>query len=385
MARLLGVKPATVYAYVSRGLLTPVARRGTRGSWFDREDVEAHRAAHRPNRRRPEVRIESRLTLIDGHAPYYRGVSVVHLSQTASFEAVAELLWTGRLPDAPAPWQVRREWLAIGRASQRLLSPEAPAVARLRVAAVAIGAEDVDPPPPSADAGDYLASLVAALPGSTATGDTSIAVQLSNRLASEPEAGMTAAGPAQAALILLADHGLAASTTAARLAAAYGGDLHGTIGAGLAVLAGSHHGAASSDAEGVFRRALEGEALPDLLAERGRGSLPWLGHPLYSEGDPRYLALRDAIEAARPDAVVLDFLDRLEIHLARKGLPPPNIDAALAALTIACGLRPASGEVLFAVARMAGWVAHAIEARSDKPVRLRATYTGPRPVTDTPT
>lgn len=383
MAQLLGVKPETVYAYVSRGLLTPVARRGARGSWFDLEEIEAHRAAHRPNRRRPEVRIESRLTLIDGRAPYYRGLSAIQLSRSVTFEAVAELLWTGRLPAAPAPWRVRRDWLAAARAAQRLLSSEAPAAARLRVAAAAIGAEDVDSPPPSAAAGDYLASMVAALPGSTLTGDTSIAVQLADRINNEPESAMPAAGPVQAALILLADHGLAASTTAARLAAAYGGNLHGVIGAGLAVLAGSRHGAASSGAEHLFRRSLAGDSLGDLLVEH-EGSLPWLGHPLYPEGDPRYLALRDAIEAAHPDAVVLDFLDRLEIHLARKGLPPPNIDAALAALTIACDLKPASGEVVFAVARMAGWVAHAIEAKADKPVRLRATYTGPRPVANTP-
>jgi citrate synthase len=380
VARLLGVKPATVYAYVSRGLLTPVARRGASGSWFDPEDVEAHRAALRPNRRRPEVRIESRLTLIDDHAHYYRGTSAIELSRSADFERVAELLWTGRIPDASVPWPVRREWIAVGRAAQRPLSPDTPAVARLRVAGAAIGVEDGDPPPPSAGAGEYLASIVAGLPGSAPYGDTPLALLLADRLSVEPGSVVEVARPMQAALILLADHGLAASTTAARLAAAYGGNLHGVIGAGLAVLAGSRHGGASTGAERLFRRTLDGGAHSDLLGEIRTGSPPWLGHPLYPEGDPRYLALRDAIEAARPDATVLDLLDRLEILLARESLPPPNIDAALAALTIACELTPASGEVVFAVARMAGWVAHAIEARADKPVRLRATYTGPRPV-----
>jgi len=108
-------------------------------------------------------------------------------------------------------------------------------------------------------------------------------------------------------------------------------------------------------------------------------AMPGLGHPLYPDGDPRYRALRDHIAATRPEAPVLDVLDRLEVAALRAGLPLPNVDCGLAALTLAFDLIPRSGELMFAVARTAGWVAHAIEALHEKPLRLRAAYVGPEP------
>jgi citrate synthase len=61
------------------------------------------------------------------------------------------------------------------------------------------------------------------------------------------------------------------------------------------------------------------------------------------------------------------------IELGRvRGLPPPNIDVALAGLTNAIGAEPGAGELLFATARIAGWLAHALE-QYDEPQLLRPT------------
>jgi citrate synthase len=58
----------------------------------------------------------------------------------------------------------------------------------------------------------------------------------------------------------------------------------------------------------------------------------------------------------------------------------PNVDAGLAALTAALGVAPAIGTGLFAVARAAGWLAHALEQRATGHLlRPRARYTGPPP------
>jgi len=81
----------------------------------------------------------------------------------------------------------------------------------------------------------------------------------------------------------------------------------------------------------------------------------------------------------RPDAPVLEQLDRLEAIAEDLSQPPPNIDTGLAALSIAAGFRSGSGELIFAFGRMAGWIAHAIEARKERPVRFRATYVGEKP------
>ena len=64
-------------------------------------------------------------------------------------------------------------------------------------------------------------------------------------------------------------------------------------------------------------------------------------------------------------------------EVRQKSLPAPNIDFALATLTLVAGMVRGAGEAIFAVARTAGWVAHALEAYAgDRPLRLRAVYTG---------
>src|SRR6202022_3679242 len=102
-AAQLGVKLATVYAYVSRGLLQ--RQRGPDGrSRFSR--VELERLARRGRRDRAagtELRIESALTAIEDGSIFYRGEDVPTLALTRAFEEVAEFLWTGAFPDL-RPW-----------------------------------------------------------------------------------------------------------------------------------------------------------------------------------------------------------------------------------------------------------------------------------------
>jgi citrate synthase len=107
------------------------------------------------------------------------------------------------------------------------------------------------------------------------------------------------------------------------------------------------------------------------------GVVPGFGHPLYEHGDPRGARL---LEILRTDGLrersgpLLRLLEVAE----RRGLEPPNIDAALAGLTVAMGAPLGTGELLFTVARIAGWTAHALE-QYDEPrlLRPRAVYTGP--------
>src|SRR5438094_6897178 len=102
-AARLGVKPATLYAYVSRGLLR--RQRGPDGrSRFAL--IELDRIARRGRRDRvagTELRIESALTAIEDGGIFYRGEEVPTLAQRRTFEEVAELLWTGAFPEL-APW-----------------------------------------------------------------------------------------------------------------------------------------------------------------------------------------------------------------------------------------------------------------------------------------
>jgi citrate synthase len=102
-ARRLGVKPETVYAYVSRGLLTSARRPGHRGSVFAADEVEDLAARGRAGRspRGALERVRTAVTALDDDRLYYRGRPVAELIGSG-YESVAELLWSGR--PGPPTW-----------------------------------------------------------------------------------------------------------------------------------------------------------------------------------------------------------------------------------------------------------------------------------------
>ncbi len=121
------------------------------------------------------------------------------------------------------------------------------------------------------------------------------------------------------------------------------------------------------------------EAVVDGRLRRGE-RLPGIGHPLYPDGDPRAPALLALVRRAGGDGRRLRHVDAFLHASASRGLPAPNVDLGLAALAYVVDLVPGAGEVLFALARMAGWIAHAIEEyASPSTVRPRAVYVGTRP------
>jgi hypothetical protein len=112
-----------------------------------------------------------------------------------------------------------------------------------------------------------------------------------------------------------------------------------------------------------------------------RGERLWgIGHPLYPDGDPRAVFLFERLHRAADGSSRLAVVDALLDATRRRGLPPPNVDLALAALAHVAGMTRGAGEAIFAVARVAGWLAHALEEyQRDVPFRPRALYTGPSP------
>src|ERR687889_683847 len=105
-AEELGVSLATLYAYVSRGMVRSEAVEGKRRNRrYRAEDVRKLKERKR-RRRDPEGVVEdalhwgtpvleSGITLIDGGGLYYRGSDVVKLAEERSIEEVAALVWTG--------------------------------------------------------------------------------------------------------------------------------------------------------------------------------------------------------------------------------------------------------------------------------------------------
>jgi citrate synthase len=408
-ARRLGVKPATLYAYVSRGVLSRVRAPDGRTSLFGAEEVE--QLARRGRPRRPagvaDITVESAITEITGDSLRFRGLDATRLAVSRTFEEVAELLWTGEFPSGREsgrePWRARPAALAAGRAAQAALPAGTLPLERLQVIVPAMAATDplrlqLDRPAVIAAGRNIIAGMVDCLPGDvTSAAAEPVAGRLWSRLYAGNEPGN---GPGNgqgrpapglmralsAALVLLADHELAASTLAARAAASVRADPYAVVGTGLGAMSGALHGGASLGAETLMAAASGPEDVPRVVAEllRRGEKVPGFGHFVYRGGDPRAILLLDLVRRVAPKSRQLAVADAVFAEVRHKSLPEPNIDFAIATLVRVAGMVRGAGEAIFAVARTAGWIAHALEAYSGPgPLRPRAVYTG-RPAADEP-
>ncbi len=385
-ARRLGVKPATLYAYVSRGVLTRSPAADGRASLFSTDEVE--RLARRGRPRRPagavDITVESAITELTADSLRYRGLDVMRLAVSRTFEEVAGLLWTGDFPPAGEPWQARPAALAAGRAAQAALPVAALPLERLQVIVPAMAATDplrlqLDQSAVVAAGRNIIAGMVGCLPAVAGeSSDPSVARRLWGRLCDHRATpGLLRA--TSAALVLLADHELAASTLAARAAASVRADPYAVVGTGLGAVSGALHGGASLGAEALLAAASGPDDVPRVVAEllRRGEKVPGFGHFVYRGGDPRATVLLDLVRHAAPKSGQLAVAEAVLAEVRHKSLPEPNIDFALATLARVAGMVRGAGEAMFAVSRTAGWVAHALEAYTGPgPLRPRAVYTG---------
>ncbi|MFF0769058.1 citrate synthase [Nonomuraea wenchangensis] len=399
-AERLGVKPATLYAYVSRGVLRRRHADDGRRSLFSAEEVERLARRGRPRSQPPELVIESAVTALGVDRPYYRGADALELAGRHPFETVATWLWTATpapapLSDPPAsdartgggdgwPWRCEEGALRAAVAAQQGLPADLLPLDRLQVITTVLGASDslrfqLDRASVAATGRRLIAGLVDALPELSEPAGESIPARLWSRLCPHP-ATPALLDALRAALVLLADHELAASTLAARVAASAKADPYAVVLTGLGVLGGPLHGGASYGAERLLREVAEPGQAARAVAERVRRGerVPGFGHSVYKNGDGRGTVLLDLVERAAPGHDRIAAATALAAEMRRRRLPERNVDFALAVLTAVAGMTPGAGEAIFAVARVAGWLAHAMEEyERGALLRLRASYTGP--------
>lgn len=378
-AERLGVKTATLYAYVSRGVLRRRHSADGRRSLFDPAEVERLALRGRP-RHRPgptELVIESEITELGDGRPYYRGRDALALAASATFEDVARWLWTAETP-GEQPWRATEAAVRAGMAAQAGLPAETLPLERLQVITSALAV--VDPLSRSLDAGAVvetgrrlIAGMVDCLPGARTDTATGIAERVWQGLAGTGDS----VDVVRAALVLLADHELAASTLAARVAASVRAGPYGVVSAGLGVLGGALHGGASLGVEALLAEVGEpGRAASVVAGRLRRGErIPGFGHQVYKTGDRRGTYLMDELRATgQPGVAVAEaVLDAARSHR----LPLMNMDFALGTMATVTGMTRGAGEAVFAIARTAGWLAHALEEyEHGVPLRPRAVYTG---------
>jgi citrate synthase len=392
-ARRLGVKPATLYAYVSRGTLSRQRSTDGRTSLFDSDEIE--KLARRGRPRRPagalDLTVESGITQITQDGVRYRGHDVLGLAGTRSFEDVSELLWTGTLPAARGTaWAAPAAALDVGRAAQAVLPDGILPLERMQVIVPAMAVTDplrprLDRPAVIAAARAIIVGMVECLPDQAAggappdDGPAPVAERLWGRLCGRrPSRAMLRT--LSAALVLLADHELAVSTLAARTTASARADPYAVVSAGLGAVSGTLHGGASLGVETLLSAATDPASAPRVVGDvlRRGEKIPGFGHSVYRGQDPRGRLLLELVRRAAPNARKVAVADAIIAEVRRRSLPEPNIDLALGTFTSAAGMSRGAGEAIFAVARTAGWTAHAMEAyEAGTLLRPRASYTGP--------
>lgn len=202
-----------------------------------------------------------------------------------------------------------------------------------------------------------------------------------------------AAGALDTYLVTVADHGLNASTFAARVVASTWSGLTSSVLAGLAALKGPLHGGAP----GPVIAMLDGIGRPDnaeawIEAALARGDrLMGFGHRIYKVRDPRADALKAAVRRMSEgsnvlpgrlmlaEAVEAAALRILQAHKPDRPLDV-NVEFYTALLLEALGFPPDAFTAVFATGRTAGWLAHAREQRlTGRLIRPQSAYVGPAP------
>jgi len=385
-AELLGVKAQTLYAYASRGLLRRIGQ-GKRRRYL-LEDVERLQLRQRARSGHGPVAaaalafgdpvLDTRITAIDERGPRYRGHAACDLAESgSSFEAVAELLWTGELPAAAPRWQALPAPRA-GFGAERTSLEEL--LAALPLLLQAAPERHLRAPGSELELARRLVRSLALLVTGAAPTSTGSIAELLGRRGKAPAAADRAA--LDLALVLIADHELNASSFAARIAASTDASLPACLMAALATLSGPRHGGACDRIEALLDEAESLQQPSDIAELRARRGdvVPGFGHPLYPEGDPRGRLLLERVRALAKRSAQTERRVRVALTLARsmerQGLPA-TVDFGLVALTRALGMPTGAAALLFALGRSAGWVAHVVEQRGSGAVlRPRARYLG---------
>ena len=383
-AEFLNISKATLYAYVSRGLVRSEYGINQRSRIYHRLDLDRLKQRKRI-RQQPSAEmssalhwgsplLESSLTLIAGGQMFYRGQDATALASSQTFLEVATWFWTGH-------WEAPGEVRSMPRAAEpnrdpMLLFHEA----LLRAAITEPLGYDFSPPNLLENGVHILSLFLRILTRKLNPKVTETAREL--RKAWCPKK-TEADRIINAALVLCIDHELNVSSFTARVVCSAGTSIYEVVSAALCALRGSRHGGGIERASKLLVEMQGLSSVRDFLLQRIRAGIeiPGFGHPLYPDGDPRAAKLFDLLNQyfAADARSWLEIVARAAKVLKRK----PNIDLALAVCSLSLGLPPQAALALFAMGRTAGWIAHAAEqAQSGRLIRPRARYTGPVPTSD---
>jgi len=381
----LAISPATLYAYVSRGLVRSEPSPDSRSHRYRAEDIRDLKERRVPS---PEPRgfksfdpdlpvLDSAIATITEAGAIYRGVNCVELAERDTLEHTATLLWDVTRVDpfaADNRPRISEEMRAIAEAARRA-APIDRAIAVLALATSADPGAFTRSPEGRAMVGARIMRLLVATMLNASPSAEPLHLQIAKVWAPDHK---HAPDLLRRTLVLLADHELNASTFTVRCAASTGLNLYDSVIAGLAALKGPKHGGAGVLASRLVKTLVDNDVEPVIrervaLGERFAG----FGHGVYKHGDPRAISLLDALARA---GAARKFTKEVPARIAEATGELVNIDYALAVLAHSLRLAAGSELTLFAMARAVGWIAHASEQlQSGRLIRPRARYVGPAP------
>lgn len=340
-------------------------------------------------------------SIIDGKLTYC-GYDIDELAEHSSFEETVYLLWTGNLP-TETEFQSFREQLSAAERLQpevidllRGLPPSGAPMELLRTAVSALSLHDGRnrdsyPDVTHQEAVRILArfpALVAAI-HRLRVGQDAISPDPDLPLAANFLTMLTGKRPSDLSarildevLILHADHELNASTFTARVAASTLTDMNSAVVAALCALNGSLHGGAAERVYGMLAAISNVESVRPWLhaALERKERIMGFGHRVYKEGDPRARRLKrlsERLASESGDRRWYEVSARLEGEVATTLGLMPNVDFYSASVYTYLGIPPELFPPIFAMSRVAGWIAHIMEQYADnRLIRPRAEYVG---------
>ncbi len=350
------------------------------------------------------IALNSSICYIDGlkGTLVYRGYRIEDLAANSTFEDVAYLLWHGHLPSENE--RLKEKLGSLRDVPNPVLNflcqlpSDFDPMAALRTGISLLSHYDPDANNSSAQA-NYLRALrltaqipvlIAALArhrqgmspvAPRATGNT--AENFLYMLTGE-QPGIRAVESLDAALVLHAEHGLNASTFAARVIGATLSDMYSAITGGVAALKGPLHGGANTRVMLMLLDLHESGEDPAEFVRRKLASkerIMGFGHRVYRTLDPRADVLRQMLLELGQEQDEMYWVDLCStltrVMDEEKGINA-NVDFYSAPIYHLLGIEPDFYTTLFVMGRIAGWTAHLLEQWEDnRLIRPRAAYTGP--------
>jgi citrate synthase len=350
------------------------------------------------------VAAQTAISMVDGENGrlVYRGYVIADLAEDMSFEEVAYLMWYGRLPtnaelDALTlelaasrpltqaatitldalpkdtdPMDVLRSVVSVQGVEHRLEKPTVPLAIHATASFPTILATfhrrqlGLTPVKPRADLG-HAANYLYMLDGKESSPEH---VRALNTY-----------------LVLLADHGMNASTFAARVIASTDSDLASCLVGAIGALKGPAHGGAPSAVMDQLEKIGTAENAEPWMREARKQKVRFMGfgHRVYRTYDPRAKILKEL--CARLNPKFYELASRVEetalkiLHEEHPERPQAtNVEFYSAGVLQAIGLPKEYFPPTFAVSRAAGWTAHVLEqSANNRLIRPQSEYIGPEP------